>query len=273
MSFTFKTILVPLDFSISTDVAIHKAVEFADRQAAHLHLMHVAGRQEGAAGSKPRHQFSRYTAEQKMHQWKTSLQAAHPHISVESTLLSHGSIQHSIEDMARKTKADLIVIGKKSRHPWFPFLHTVLSTRLAEMTGSAVLTVKPASLHQKTKSLVVPISHPVTQRKMQAISALCAKRSMNVYLVAFSSEDFPAAKISATALLKVYQWLKDSLHCPAEYALLDGSNKAKAVVDYAERVNADVLLVQPGSETKAGWWNAQISDLLPSRSKMQVLAV
>jgi hypothetical protein len=58
-----------------------------------------------------------------------------------------------------------------------------------------------------------------------------------------------------------------------EYAALYGSNKAKAILKYAEKVNADMLLVYPEVETKIGWLNTHISDVLPPASKVQVLAV
>ena len=41
MSFSFKTILVPVDFSINTEVAINKAVEVADKDGANIHLLHI----------------------------------------------------------------------------------------------------------------------------------------------------------------------------------------------------------------------------------------
>ena len=78
---------------------------------------------------------------------------------------------------------------------------------------------------------------------------------------------------NASALLQVYQWLKTSIHCPVEYAVLQGHNKAKAILAYAEKINADILLVHPETETKIGWLNKQISDVLPPASKMQVLAI
>jgi nucleotide-binding universal stress UspA family protein len=218
-------------------------------------------------------QKNSYSAEQMMLQWKNTIEEANPHISVCCSILHHHSIQQSIIEVAIKVRANLIVIGKKSNHSWFPFLHTVLTTKLAEATSSAVLTVKPGSLHNKIRTVVVPVTNYVPERKMQAISALCAKRGMKVYLVTFCNNDHIPAKFSASALLKVYQWLKLSLHCSAEYAVLHGTNKAKAIIEYAEKIDADILLVNPGEETKFGWLNSHISDIFPSRSKMQVLTV
>lgn len=41
MPFSFRNILVPVDFSINSEVSINKALEIADNEAATLHLVHV----------------------------------------------------------------------------------------------------------------------------------------------------------------------------------------------------------------------------------------
>jgi nucleotide-binding universal stress UspA family protein len=276
MSFAFKTILVPVDFSVNTEVAINKALELADKDGATIHLLHVANNAKPnfllADNRKPELPFASPSPEQMMMQWKNSVQQATPHI-VCNWVQRHSSIQLSIEEKALELKPDLIVVGKKSNHSWFPFLNTVITSELAETTGSAVLTVKPGSLHSKMKTLVVPVSEDIPKLKMETISALCKKNKLKVHLVSFVNGDNVPAGFSAPALLKVYQWLKDILHCPVEYAVVHGNNKAKAILMYAEKVNADILLVHPTSETRLGWMNKHISDVLPPASKVQVLAV
>lgn len=37
----FKNILVPVDFSANTDVAVHKAIEFSSAGVTKVHLLHV----------------------------------------------------------------------------------------------------------------------------------------------------------------------------------------------------------------------------------------
>jgi len=44
-------------------------------------------------------------------------------------------------------------------------------------------------------------------------------------------------------------------------------------LQYAEKNNADILLVYPKKETQLSWWNGHIPDVLPADSKVQVLAV
>jgi hypothetical protein len=96
---------------------------------------------------------------------------------------------------------------------------------------------------------------------------------LSVHLVTFVDEKNAPSEFSASSLLQVFQWLKAKLHCPVEYAVVHGANKAKAILQYAEKKDADILLVYPKKETQLSWWNQHIPDVLPPNSKVQVLAL
>jgi hypothetical protein len=145
--------------------------------------------------------------------------------------------------------------------------------RLAQSTQIPVFTVKPGALHSKPKTVIVPIADEIPDIKIHALELLCKKAKLNIHLVTFVNEKNVPSEFSASTLLQVYQWLKAKLHCPVEYAVIHGSNKAKAILQYAEKNNADILLVYPKKETQLNWWNRHISDVLPADSKVQILAV
>jgi hypothetical protein len=210
---------------------------------------------------------------QKLEGWKTIIQKSKGNIEAGIHILHGGTVQKMISETAAMIHPDLIVIGKNSNHSWFPFLNKVGSNELVKITGYPVLTVKPGALNNRIRSLVVPIAGEVPSEKMDVIRAIVKNCSLKIHLVTFMGEDTGPDSFSASSLLQVYQWLKSYVRCPVEYAVLHGNNKAKALLSYAEKINADVLLVNPQSETRIGWFNRQISDVLPAGSKMQVLAV
>jgi len=77
----------------------------------------------------------------------------------------------------------------------------------------------------------------------------------------------------ASTLLELYKWIKTVVGCPVEYAVLQGRNKARAILKYAAGINADILLLYPDAETKIGWMNADIYDFLPSSTNVEILTV
>lgn len=263
---SFKNILVPVDFSLNTEVAINKTLELIDEEGSMIHLLHV-----NKSGSFKKDML--FDCEKKLKEWRDTIEDDHPSVSVQLWIDESASVQNAIEQKAKAVSADLIVIGQTSTHNWLPVLKTVLPMRLAASAHIPVLTVKPGSLHNKTKTVVVPVAGEIPDIKIQALERLCRKARLNIHLVAFADEKNVLQETSASSLLQMYQWLKAKLRCPVEYAVMNGSNKAKAILQYAEKNDADILLVYPKKETQLSWWNQHIPDVLPAHSKVQVLAV
>jgi nucleotide-binding universal stress UspA family protein len=263
----FKNILVPVDFTLNTEVAVTKALEVVDKEESIIHLLHVVKSSSfSVKNTLP-------VVEEKLNKWKESIEEYDPGVTVCCWIKKSGSVQKTIQEAARELHCDMIVIGQSSSHSWLPVLNTVLPMQLAELTGIPLLTVKPGALHNKMRTIVVPITEDITDIKLNALEILCRKGKLNVHLIAMMNEYYLPVDDAASTLLQVYQWLKAKLHCPIEYSVVSGANKAKAILQYAEKCNADILLVDPAKETRIGWYNRHISDVLSPASKVQILAV
>lgn len=279
MSYSFRKILVPVDFSINTEVALEKALEMADKFAS-LHLLHVQTYPSPDITSAMYGYVMNSVDEdqeiilmEKLRTLKKQVAILQPDLETSFSVAKGDSVQKAIEETAKEMDADLIVIGRNSNHSWLPFLNTVLPNSIAKHSGVAVLTVKPGAIHNKIKTMIVPITSDADKQKTEIISAICRKFRVKVYLVTFMNNENKPVDFNASSLLKVYQWLRTTLHCPVEYTVLHGHNKAKEILDYAKKIDADILLVHPETETKIGWFNKRISDVLPPESKVEVLAV
>lgn len=264
---SFKNILIPVDFTLNTEVAINKALELIDHEGSVIHLLHVNKEIVGFG------QERRRLWHKKLNHWRETIREYYPAVSVQLWSIRSLSVQKAIREKALQIGADLVVIGQTSTRKWLPVLKTVLPLRLAVSSNIPVLTVKPGALHTRAKTIVVPIADEITGIKVNALELLCKKTRLNVHLVTFVDGRNVLPEISASALLKVYQSLKHKLRCPVEYSVIPGQNKAKALLQYAEKNNADILLVYPKKETQLGFWNKHITDVLPADSKMQILAV
>lgn len=262
----FHDILVPVDFSFNTEVAVQKALELADGQALRLHLLHVRKGVEPQDGRDARYYEELAT-------WKEGLEEREGRVEVKPLLLHARSVQEGIRQAACTTGADLVVIAKKRELHWYSLFPDVMPMRLAEQTKVPVLTVRPGAMHSRVRIVVVPISDQLPQRKMETLEILSRRGGrIHVHLVTHIDQNGPSP-YSAAALLDLYQWLQKRLRCPIEYSVVHGSNKARSILDYAHRVEADLLLLHPDGESRIGWWDRHISDVLSPRSKVQVLAV
>lgn len=279
-----KTILVPVDFTENTEVAISKALEFCQEENdSTIHLFHV---QRIVTNGLPRLYksiFAGYTQQQVNLDMKRSfnrLQELAGKIKKEKQginficSVSFGDpVQESIGQKAKQLSADLIIIGKRSHHSFLTFLNTVTPNKLALITGKPVLTSKPGSLNQKIKTVVIPIGKQFPASKLDMIGALKNKLRPHVRLVVFE-DDGSESTHSRHLLLETFRAFKSRFTHPIHYEVLDGTNKAKALLQYCNKVGADVLLVYSGVETRVGnWTNTHISDLIPASSKTQILAI
>jgi nucleotide-binding universal stress UspA family protein len=266
---SFKTILIPVDFSINTEVAIKKALDIIGCDEATIYLLHICPAKSLAQAGD----FEKQKEEQLLDGLKETIENSHEGITVNTRIECNDSVQEAIVKAAKAWVVDLIIVGQKSTHSWFPFLNTVMPVDLAERSGIAVLTVKPGALHCKIRTLVMPVVDDVSKQKVEAVLALSKNFKLKIHLVTFAEGNRAPSEFSKLALLKAFQWLKDTMHCTVEYAVLKGYNKAKAILDYSKKIDADILLVHTNSETKIGSFNRHISNVLPAASRMQVLTM
>lgn len=251
----FSKILIPVDFTINTDVAIRKAVALCDGADSSIHLLHIS-----------RKKVSRKS---QLEVLKEIIIAARPGVDV-SISIEKGPIENLIIRKAIQVNADLIIIGKNSHHSWLPFLNTVFPARVAKKTGITVLTVKPGAKDHAIKTVVVPVGEKFPDSKVEVINVLRKKFPIHICLVTFFEGD---EKVIPLSLLNAYRRLKVIPSMNISYQVLTGRSKAKAILSYCEKVNADLLIVNADSETRVGWLNKHISDVLPVESKTQILAV
>src|SRR5687768_6885726 len=122
MSEFFTSILIPVDFSINTEVAIKKALVLAENGTT-IHLLHVQSYLLYGLPSRSLKYFILNNssscfemAKEKLNQWERKIEEEGKKIRVVTWLRVEDNIQRALEEMARKLEPDLIVIAKNSHH-------------------------------------------------------------------------------------------------------------------------------------------------------------
>jgi nucleotide-binding universal stress UspA family protein len=270
----FKTILIPVDFTMNTEVAICKALEIADARDVVIHLLHICkpSFNDISLGKSSRTE-KEIDAELKLNEWKQNIEDYNPLAKVICRIEPFLSIEQGIVDKCSELYPDLIVVGKTSSHSLLPMLNTIAPSRIAIKRGRPVLTVKPGSLHRHFKHVIVPISENVAESKINVVTTLCKRNRIRISLVTFINDKNIPEQFSASSLLQVYKKLKSISVCQVEFAVLHGRNRVRSILQFAEENEADILLLEPDSETKIGWPDKHISDVINRDSRVQVLTV
>ena len=159
----FNSILIPVDLSVNTELAVKKGVELADEGTV-IHLLHIQNHFASFLPNATKEYFIRNNnltdegyVDNCLVQWKKTIEESRP-VKVCVWNMVASSIQDTIVQKAKQLNVNLIIIGKHSSHSWFPFLNTVNPTHLVQNTGITVLTAKPGSMYNKVKKIVVPVS-------------------------------------------------------------------------------------------------------------------
>ena len=259
MAIAFNTILIPVDFSLNTEIAVKKAAGLACKEGAVWHLLHV-GKQE---------------VEKELEEWKDKIREIYPAVLVKTHLLQGHSIQKVIIECAGLLKPDLIVIGKGRPPRRWAFFKGVSPDIIARKSNCPVLTVKPGSADSKTKVILVPIRDFLPERKLEWAVLLAKKYRAQVHLLAIQERKESKDWALPQVFLKAYHQLREHLHHPIEYSSTGKQGTGKATLNCAELIMADMILVNPETESGVSGFAGyrHISDLLGLDSKIQVLDV
>jgi nucleotide-binding universal stress UspA family protein len=270
MTARFDKILIPVDFSLNTEIAVKKAVELAGTDETVIHLVHVA-----QPGNKAKGKFRLWVAERDLNQWQFKVQDYGPHIHVKTHLIQSRSVQQTIIEHAATIDPDLIVIGKQHNRRRLPFSHRLSPDIIAQKSNCPVLTAKPGSLETRTRVIVLPIRDFLPERKLEWAVLLAKRFRAQVHLLAVGEDAGSKDGLLSQTFLRAYHHLREKLHHPVEYSAATRHNTAKAALSYAERIMADIILVNPQTESGIGGLTGarHISDLLNRDSKIQVLDV
>ena len=117
---SFYTILIPVDFSLNTDVAIQKALTLIGNTNPSIHLVHVPGIISKSAfryyGYLSKYAFNSSGEQiseikEKLEEWQGYIQQIRPDISIYCWITYNRSVEKAIIEKAKSIGADLIVIG------------------------------------------------------------------------------------------------------------------------------------------------------------------
>ena len=270
MPATFNKILIPVDFSLNTEIALKKAIGLAGAEETTIHLLHVT-----RPGKKAVSQFRNWVVERDLQQLKYTLQQENPALRVRSHIMKGYSIQGAIIEYAAMINPDLIIIAKQnSRRRWWVFTSLISPDVVAKKSNCPVLTAKPGSMDSRTKVIVLPIRNFLPERKLEWAVLLAKKYKAQVHLLAIQQHEPKDGSLSQV-FLKAYHLLREKLHHPIEYSASVRHNAARAALNYAELIMADMILVNPETESGISGFTGtrHISDMLNRDSKIQVLDV
>ena len=274
----FNKILVPVDFTNRTAKAVEKATEIAMNYNCSIHLLHVVPVPPLATIAYPENgvvipQLLDNKAELEFQLEKlceTANATSNGSVKVQYSIIT-GSWDHSIIEFANSNNFDLILIGQK----------VALSGKrsmilnpdvIAGKTNAPVITVPVNRTITKLYSILIPVTDFLPVRKLMYGVYMASGYNATIRLLGVENNNTKHKVMYY--MMKAYKLISDNCSLKVEFETTQSSNVAEAVNRYAQNISADLVIVNPGTQTKMpGVLSSLLGNIIQRYSSPPVLTV
>lgn len=255
---TFKNhILVPIDFSEQSLIAVGQSVNFARITRASITLIYVL---EG-------HFHLPFTKQKEDKSLEKNIKKELEKISSETYLkqgvktdfiITHGKVYEEIQKAARKLKSSLIIMGTNGSIGIKRFIGSN-ALRVIREAPCAVITIKGKKHRPGCKNILLPLDvSKETKEKVTKAIELAGLYGSHIYLMSVltTDDEFIVNKLKRQ-MVSVETFIKEhNVSCSHEF--ISGGDVAEEIVKYGKKIKADLIILM--TQKEMGWTDMFLSD-------------
>lgn len=253
--FHIEKILVPYDFSSSSESALEHAIVMARNFRAEIHLLHVVESFSftsliSQAFSKSQSEFETKVEEKADEKLKEIASAATAKLGrIVQSRMEKGKIFKTIIDVAEKLNVDIIIVGA---HGAGGVQEKLIGSNAAKVVMNAecpVLTVHSETAHTNFKNIVLPIDNSsVSRQKVRHATEIAKTYRSTVHVVgAIDTSDLDLKRKFDLKVHKVGDFL-DEHEITNTVKSIKGEQLAQIALDNAQLTNADLIVIMTEQE-------------------------
>jgi len=270
-------ILVPIDFTAKNKWAISKAIEIANQMDCNIHLINVVDTVIIPGLPLRTSLITPYESHaDRINNYEKLKELA---AIYSNQLCGNGKIEISILEgetgnkLAEYVSAydmDMVVLGMSRFNLVQRIISSASISRLARKTNVPVLAVGASGLVCHFKKIILPLHNQASLRRIKMATMLARTFRSTIYMVTLRQENNTAEKVINEAL----QVVQSISTIPVQGIILEGKNLAKTTMDFAKKINGDLIMIYPLKEFNLpGWWNRVTNKLLSYGSRVPVLTM
>lgn len=275
-TFDIHKILIPIDFSETSQLALDHAAFMASRYDAEIIFLHV---------------FETFSYQMEISQMlvqsvkvgdvvKEKLEAlareTHKKYSVKvSTEMTTGSVATNVVEAAERLGADIIIMGTHGASGFEEFFIGSNAYKVVTKTGIPVLSVQTHAEKVGFKDIVVPIDNSKASRqKLRYAASLAKKYNSVLHVVSLITDPGPDMDHKFGIIEEqVSDFLKEK-EVRFEVKRINGDNIAKMTMEYANDIKADLITIMTEQEPNiAGFILGPYAQQVVNHSKIPVLSI
>lgn len=232
MDTSFKHILVPVDGSSQSMVAFQSAIIFAQQYGSELTAVHIEENSD-EEGIKA-----------KLEPYAKGVKYRYMHKS--------GSVFKGILKAAEETDASLIVMGTHGVTGFQEFWMGSNAYKVVSSSKCPVVTMREKGAHT-FNTIVLPIDTSFESRQKVPYALSIAKRfGATIHLLGVSVDKDKETEYQVNAYTRQVMHTFDDENISYTFEKRLGGNITQTTIDYAQSVNADLIIIMTEQEPKIG---------------------
>lgn len=273
-----KRILVPIDFSPVSLVALEQAVFVARLFKADLYIVHVIEIPltvysiENPALPGIDLTTINDAMEQRITTLSTGIRKAHG-IRI-NTFVVHGKTSKEVISLVNEHKIDLIFMGTHGASGFDEYFVGSNAHRVVTMCPCPVITVQRKSKKSGFSNILFPVDNSMHSReKLNYVMLLAKKFGSVIHILGLPEDDDPVhLKQFAVKIASVEKVIKKA-GLAYTYKLAKGGNIAELALKYANRVKADLVATMTDNESRYGVFLGPFAKQIVNHSRVPVLSI
>lgn len=245
----FNDILIPVFSSEELGVYAEKASFIAKQLEGNIQLLYINKNSTKPSFSLRGRKSMRRDSDLKFFDWqKERLTKMYPFLSFRYAIRNE-NFKNIICTYCLKHKIKLVIFFEKNNcaDPAVEKNKMNISSFL-EMLNCSVLTVKLQTGLITGNDIVLPIGSALPLKKLRIACYIGRIFHSTIHLVSLNKEFLMHGHEEAICLYKAYHLLHDNTGLPIKCKILDGQNILLATLQYAQKINADIVLLNSGKE-------------------------
>lgn len=277
--FKINKVLIPLDFSDTSKLALDHAVHICKKFDADLHLLHVYTSSNvevlpnlESTGFNVNAQEIKNVITEELNKIGNDIYEKHKlgyQIEVRD-----GSISKEISKTATEVKADLIVMGTHGVSGFEEFFLGSNAYRTVTASTVPVLTIQGHAKSEGYGKIVMPIDSSKHSRdKVTQVVAFAKAFNAKVYIAGLITEEHEEESKVFNLKVKQVQEHFEAKGVDFETEIIHGDDIAKMTIKYSEKVGADLVIVMTEQEASTGLFMGPYAQQVVNHSKIPILSV
>ncbi len=242
-----KTIIVPIDFSAESFKGLKFAIPFAKKLDAEIEMVFVKKDEENVF----QQDLDRLPEDKIRDKFETLIREYQPKLNKGksiSYIIKKGVIFKEVISQSEAHESSIIIM---STHGGSGFEEMFVGSNTFKIASSAnrpVISVRK-NIPSEINNIVLPLDHTLETREKVPLTGIIAEKfNARVHVVTVSSTDLPDIRSKLNDYQsQVCTWLRKH-HIEYTTADLTGSNITDETIEYAEKVNADLISIMTEQE-------------------------